>query len=150
MAPRRARDTRADAERSFEQLYRGHRGDVYRAALRELGNVHDAEDVTQAAFVDAYRAVLRGTQPQAPRAWLLTIAENVRRRRFRTSLRRPREEPLGEDAALAAEESHEQASALLDALDTLTEEQRSAFLLREITGLSYDEIAEQTDSTVGS
>ena len=110
MAPRRLSDSRADAERSFEQLYRGHRNDVYRAALRALGNSEDAEDVTQAAFVDAYRAVLRGTRPQAPRAWLLTIAENVRRRRFRTSLRRPREEPLDADAALAAEESHEQAS----------------------------------------
>jgi RNA polymerase sigma-70 factor (ECF subfamily) len=149
VAPR-ARDTRADAERSFEQLYRGHRGDVYRAALRELGNVHDAEDVTQAAFVDAYRAVLRGTRPQAPRAWLLTIAENVRRRRFRTAVRRPREEPLDADAALAAEESHEQVGALVDALATLPIEQRSAFLLREISGLSYDEIAERTDSTVGS
>ena len=149
MAPRPARNTRADAERSFEQLYR-HRDDVYRAALRELGNVHDAEDVTQAAFVDAYRAVLRGTRPQAPRAWLLTIAENVRRRRFRTSLRRPREEPLGADAALASEVPNEQAGALLDALATLTPEQREAFLLREITGLSYGEIAQRTDSTVAS
>ena len=113
MAPR-ANDTRADAERSFERLYRRHRADVFRAALRELGNLHEAEDVTQAAFVDAYRAVLRGTRPDAPRAWLLTIAENVRRRRFRTSLRRPREVPLDADAdaALAAEESHEEASAL--------------------------------------
>ena len=150
MAPRRLSDSRADAERSFEQLYRGHRNDVYRAALRALGNSEDAEDVTQAAFVDAYRAVLRGTRPQAPRAWLLTIAENVRRRRFRTSLRRPREEPLDADAALAAEESHAQASSLLEALATLTTEQREAFLLREITGLSYDEIAQQMGSTVAS
>ena len=150
MAPRRARDTRADAERSFEQLYRGHRGDVYRAALRELGNSHDAEDVTQAAFVDAYRAVLRGTRPQAPRAWLLTIAENVRRRRFRTSLKRPREEPLDAENAFAAEDSNEQAASLLDALATLTAEQREAFLLREVRGLSYEEIAQRTDSTVAS
>lgn len=150
MAPRRATDVRADAERSFEQLYRGHRGDVYRAALRELGNAQDAEDVTQAAFVDAYRAVLRGTRPEAPRAWLLTIAENVRRRRFRTSLSRPREEPLDADTALAAEDSNEQAGALLDALATLPTEQRKAFLLREIRGFSYDEIAQRTDSTVAS
>ena len=131
-------------------MYRGHRNHVYRAALRALGNSEDAEDVTQAAFVDAYRAVLRGTRPQAPRAWLLTIAENVRRRRFRTSLRRPREEPLDADAALAAEESHAQAGLLLDALATLTTEQREAFLLREITGLSYEEIAQQMGSTVAS
>jgi RNA polymerase sigma-70 factor (ECF subfamily) len=150
MAPRRARDVRADAERSFEQLYRGHRGDVYRAALRELGNTQDAEDVTQAAFVDAYRAVLRGTRPEAPRAWLLTIAENVRRRRFRTSLKRPREEPLDSETAPAAEDSNEQAAALLDALAMLTAEQREAFLLREIRGLSYGEIAQRTNSTVAS
>jgi RNA polymerase sigma factor (sigma-70 family) len=144
-------NTRAEAERSFEELYRGHRSDVYRAALRELGNVQDAEDVTQAAFVDAYRAVLRGTRPHAPRAWLLTIAENVRRRRFATSLRRLREEPLLDpDTALAADESNEQAGALLDALAALTTEQREAFLLREITGLSYDEIARRMDSTVAS
>ena len=150
MAPRRLSDSRADAERSFEQLYRGHRNDVYRVALRALGNSEDAEDVTQAAFVDAYRAVLRGTRPQEPRAWLLTIAENVRRRRFRTSLRRPREEPLDADAALAAEESHAQARSLLEALATLPTEQREAFLLREINGLSYDEIAQQMGSTVAS
>jgi RNA polymerase sigma-70 factor (ECF subfamily) len=150
MAPRRARDVRADAELSFEQLYRGHRGDVYRAALRELGNTHDAEDVTQAAFVDAYRAVLRGTRPEAPRAWLLTIAENVRRRRFRTSLTRPREEPLDTELALARDDSHEQAAALLDALAILPTEQRHAFLLREVRGFSYDEIARRTDSTVAS
>ena len=149
MAPRP--NPRAEAERSFEELYRGHSRDVYRAALRELGNVQDAEDVTQAAFVDAYRAVLRGTRPHAPRAWLLTIAENVRRRRFATSLRRLREEPLLDpDAALAADESTEQAGALLDALAALTTEQREAFLLREITGLSYDEIASRMDSTVAS
>jgi RNA polymerase sigma-70 factor (ECF subfamily) len=150
MAPRRARDVRADVELSFEQLYRGHRGDVYRAALRELGNAHDAEDVTQAAFVDAYRAVLRGTRPEAPRAWLLTIAENVRRRRFRTSLSRPREEPLDSEMALARDDSNEQAGALLEALATLPTEQRQAFLLREVRGFSYEEIARRTDSTVAS
>jgi RNA polymerase sigma-70 factor (ECF subfamily) len=150
MAPRRVRETRADVRQSFEQLYRGHRADVYRAALRELGNVHDAEDVTQAAFVDAYRAVLRGTRPDAPRAWLLTIAENVRRRRFRTAMRRPREEPLDADAALAADQPEDDAGALLDALHSLTDEQRRAFLLREIAGLSYDEIASRTGSTVAS
>ena len=150
MAPRRARDVRADAELSFEQLYRGHRGDVYRVALRELGNAHDAEDVTQAAFVDAYRAVLRGTRPESPRAWLLTIAENVRRRRFRTSLSRPREEPLDSEMALARDDSNEQASALLEALAMLPTEQRQAFLLREVRGFSYDEIARRTDSSVAS
>jgi RNA polymerase sigma-70 factor (ECF subfamily) len=146
----RASDARAAVDRSFEQLYRGHHADVFRAALRELGNVHDAEDVTQAAFVDAYRAVLRGSQPQAPRAWLLAIAENVRRRRYRTSLRRPREEPIDADFPLSAELPHELASTLAEALAELPDEQRRVFVLRELGGLSYDEIAQEVGSTVGA
>ena len=144
MAPRRASDARADADLDFERLYRGHRGDVFRAALRELGNVHDAEDVTQAAFVDAYRAVLRGTRPEAPRAWLLTIAENVRRRRFRTALRRPREEPLDRRGRARRRGLRpSRRTRCSSALAALPPEQRAAFLLREIVGLSYDEIAER-------
>jgi RNA polymerase sigma-70 factor (ECF subfamily) len=150
MAASRASDARAAVDRSFEQLYRGHHADVFRAALRELGNVHDAEDVTQAAFVDAYRAVLRGSRPEAPRAWLLAIAENVRRRRYRTSLRRPREEPIDADFPLAAELPHELAHTLAEALAELPPEQRRVFVLRELGGLSYDEIADELGSTVGA
>jgi RNA polymerase sigma-70 factor, ECF subfamily len=150
MATTRASPARAAVDNSFEELYRGHHGDVYRVVLREVGNVHDAEDVTQAAFLDAYRAVLRGTQPQSPRAWLIAIAENVRRRRYRTSQRRPREEPLDADFPLAAELSHELAQTLAEALAELPHEQRRVFLLREFTGLSYDEIAERVDGTVAS
>lgn len=137
---------------TFEELYRGHRADVYRAALRELGNVHDAEDVTQAAFADAYRAVLRGTRPQSPRAWLLAISENVRRRRFRTAQRRPREDLVVDDADFppAAELPYEQTRALAEALAALPAEQRRVFVLRELVGLSYAEIAEEAGSTVAS
>jgi RNA polymerase sigma-70 factor (ECF subfamily) len=150
MATSRASDARAAVDRSFEQLYRGHHADVFRAALRELGNVHDAEDVTQAAFVDAYRAVLRGSRPQAPRAWLLAIAENVRRRRYRTAQRRPREEPLDADFPLSADVPQEIAHALAEALAELPDEQRRVFVLRELGGLSYEEIARETASTVGA
>jgi RNA polymerase sigma-70 factor, ECF subfamily len=150
MATRRASNARAAADRSFEQLYRGHQADVFRAALRELGNVHDAEDVTQAAFVDAYRAVLRGSRPESPRAWLLAIAENVRRRRYRTASRRPREQSMDADFPVSAERSHEHASALAEALAALPDEQRRVFVLRELGGLSYDEIAAETNSTVGA
>ena len=141
---------RAEADRSFERLYARHRGDVYAAALRELGSVEDAEDVTQAAFVDAYRALLRGSRPDSPRAWLLAIAENVRNRRFRAARTRPREEAIDPDAVPAPELHREQADALLGAVASLSPPQREAFLLREISGLSYDEIAGRLDSSVGA
>ena len=152
MATGRAGSARAAVDLTFEELYRGHRADVYRAALRELGNVQDAEDVTQAAFADAYRAVLRGTRPQSPRAWLLAISENVRRRRFRTAQRRPREEFVVDEAEFpsAAEPPSEQSQALAEALAGLPAEQRRIFVLRELVGLSYDEIADETGTTVGS
>jgi RNA polymerase sigma-70 factor, ECF subfamily len=148
--PSYSAEARAEADRAFERLYRGHRDDVFRAALRDLKNVHDAEDVTQAAFVDAYRAVLRGSSPEAPRAWLLAIAENVRRRRFRRTLSRPREEPLDEAAAPDTAESPLVAQDLRAALAELTPAQREVFALRELSGLSYDEIADQTGTTVAS
>ena len=151
MATSRASPARAAVDLSFEELYRELRADVYRAALRKLGNAQDAEDVTQAAFADAYRAVLRGARPQAPRAWLLAISENVRRRRFRTAQRRPREELVDDaDFPLAAELPYEQSRALTEALATLPPEQRRVFVFREIVGLSYGEIAEELDATVGS
>ena len=151
MATSRANPARAALDLGFEALYRELRTDVYRAALRKLGNAQDAEDVTQAAFADAYRAVLRGARPQSPRAWLLAISENVRRRRFRTAQRRPREEALDDaDFPLAAELPYEQSRALTEALATLPPEQRRIFVLREVVGLSYAEIAEELDSTVGS
>ena len=150
MATHPASSARAAVDDSFEELYRGHRGDVYRAVLRDLGDPHAAEDVTQAAFLDAYRAILRGSQPQSPRAWLLAIAENVRRRRFRSSERRLREEPLDADLPVRAELSHELAHELAAALAQLPDEQRRVFLLREFADLSYEEIAERVDATVGS
>jgi RNA polymerase sigma factor (sigma-70 family) len=145
-----ANGTRDEADRSFERLYRLHRGDVYGASLRELGDPHDAEDVTQAAFVDAYRAILRGSRPDSPRAWLLAIAENVRRRRFRTARRRPREGVADTEAMAAPELPHEQARALRAALESLPAQQREVFLLREICGLSYDEIGERVGVSVGA
>ena len=122
---------------------------MYRASLRKLGDHHDAEDVTQTAFLDAYKAILRGTQPDLPRPWLLAIAENVRRRRFRTALRRPREEPLRDESLPSAEPPwRAQTEEIRVALAKLGESQRKVFLLRELGGFSYGEIAAQLDLSV--
>ena len=136
-------DARAETDRAFEGLYRRHRVDVYRAAMRRTHDHHEAEDVTQAAFLDAYRAVLRGTRPELPRPWLLAIAENVRRRRFAATIRRPVATALDEDATASRPSSREDTEDVLLALAALPENQRSAFVLREVAGLSYAEIAEQ-------
>ena len=78
-------------DRAFERLYRKHAGDVYRYALVVLRNQADAEDVTQTTFLNAYRAFERGERPQKPQNWLIAIAHNVCRQRFRQAQRRPAE-----------------------------------------------------------
>ena len=141
--------TRREPRLDFEGLYRNHRNEVYLAALRKVGDHHEAEDVTQTAFLDAYKAILRGSKPDLPRAWLLAIAENVRRRRFRTTLRRPREEPLREESLPSAEPPwRAQTEEIRTALAGLAENQRKVFLLRELGGFSYGEIAAQLDISV--
>jgi RNA polymerase sigma factor (sigma-70 family) len=139
---------RGDGERSFERLYRRHRADVYRALLRELGNREDAEDVMQTAFLDAYRALERGGRPERPRAWLLTIAENARRRRFRAQRRRPEEAALSYEPA--AGEAEVTAAELRDALERLPPNQRAVLVLREVAGFSYAEIAMRLELSVPS
>jgi RNA polymerase sigma-70 factor, ECF subfamily len=141
--------TPPDPRLDIEGLYRSHRTEVYRAALRKVGDHHEAEDVTQTAFLDAYKAILRGSKPDLPRAWLLAIAENVRRRRFRTTLGRPREEPLQDETLPSAEPPwRAQTEEIRTALSRLGEGQRKVFLLRELGGFSYDEIAVQLGLSV--
>src|SRR3569833_3819578 len=97
MAPLLARAVTAD--RAFERLYRRHAVDVYRYAYAVLRNQADAEDVTQTTFMNAYRALERGEEPQAPQNWLLAIAHTVCRQRFRQQSRRVQE--VGLEVAVA-------------------------------------------------
>ena len=139
MAPLLAR--RPAADRTFERLYRRHSADVYRYALALLRDPDDAEDATQTAFMNAYRALVRGEQPKAPKAWLLAIVHNVCRMRRRALARRPREVPLDEQPLAAVEEERPQLDVVLAALAELPLNQRAALVMREVEGRSYNEIA---------
>jgi len=132
------------ADRQFERIYRKHLADVYRYTLAVLRNPQDAEDVTQTTFLNAYRAMQGGERPQVPKNWLIAIAHNVCRQRFRQAQRRPQETELFEDGAAAAvEERDEQYSAedIRRALGYLAFNQRAALVMRELEGRNYDEIA---------
>ncbi len=131
-----------DSDRSFERIYRRHRREVYGSVLRDVRDPDEAEDVTQAAFLNAFRAMRRGDTPEKPRAWLLTIARNVVRRRARLRAERPQEVELDSELLLTLDEDEGSASADIHAaLLCLTDAQREAILLREIQGRSYAEIA---------
>jgi RNA polymerase sigma factor (sigma-70 family) len=134
---------RLSTDRSFERLYRKHAGDVYRYALVVLRNQADAEDVTQTTFLNAYRAMENGERPRTPQNWLIAIAHNVCRQRFRQSQRRPTEVVYEEELAESiVEEDALTAEDIRRALGHLAFNQRSALVMRELEGRSYQEIAE--------
>src|SRR6266571_6348185 len=90
----RARRRNETFDAAFEGFYRKHVAEVYQYALAVLANSADAEDVTQQTFLNAYRAFQRGDRPEKPHNWLIKIAHNVCRMRWRQSGRRPQEVPL--------------------------------------------------------
>ena len=134
---------RSDDEAAFERLYERHVEGVYRYSLAMLGDASDAEDVTQTTFLNAYRAFKKGTRPEKPSSWLIAIAHNVCRQRFRQAQRRPREvafdEGIGEAEIL--EPAGPTADELRRALSELPPNQRAALVMRELEGSSYAEIA---------
>jgi RNA polymerase sigma factor (sigma-70 family) len=146
---------RSRGDRGFERLYRRHIEDVYRYALAVLGNRADAEDVTQTAFLNAYRAFESGQRPEKPLNWLIAITHNVCRQRFRDAARQPREVVLERELAAESDEQERRGGFgqedIRRALSQLSFSQRSALALRELEGRSYKEIAavlELTESAV--
>ena len=130
---------------AFEELYREHAPDVYRYALALLANPADAEDVTQTTFLNAYRAFERGERPRRPHNWLIAIAHNVCRMRWRQARARPREvalEEAPEAVAPGPEPGRPGLDEVLRALARLSFNQRAALVMRELEGRSYAEIAE--------
>ncbi|HET9673900.1 MAG TPA: sigma-70 family RNA polymerase sigma factor [Gaiellaceae bacterium] len=143
MTPVLAQRLRAD--RSFERMYKRHVGDVYRYALAVLRQPADAEDVTQTTFLNAYRAFERGERPRNAQNWLIAIAHNVCRQRFRQAQRRPEEVAFDDrvgDVVPDDESAGPSAEDIQRALGHLAFNQRAALVMRELEGRSYAEIAE--------
>src|SRR5690349_640354 len=143
---------RSAADPAFERLYRQHVHAVYRYALAVLQNEADAEDVAQTTFLNAYRAIQRGERPHTPHNWLIKIAHNVCRERFRASSRRPREVELDDSLAPAALADADVPTAIeiRRALGVLAFNQRAALVMRELEGRSYAEIAQVLDVSVSA
>jgi RNA polymerase sigma-70 factor (ECF subfamily) len=145
---------RAGVDRAFEGLYHRHALDVYRYAYGVLRNQADAEDVAQTTFMNAYRALERGEIPQSPHNWLIAIAHNVCRQRFRQASRRVREVGLDEDLADAFVPPEDDQAPTTDdirrALGHLAFNQRAALVMRELEGRSYGEIADLLGISVGA
>jgi RNA polymerase sigma-70 factor (ECF subfamily) len=126
------------------QLYERHYRRVFSYCSWRLGKREDAEDAAQTTFLNALQGLARGAQPAAEAAWLLAVAQNVCRARWRAQRRRPPELPQTPESfatLIAPESDPELLRRLQDALAELPELQRRGFVLREWEGLPYAEIA---------
>lgn len=140
--------------RAYEELVRRYQGPMFRLALRMLASKGDAEDIVQEVFLTAWRRLGQLQQDAAFVGWLYRTTTNRCLNALRA--RRPMadvdldmtETPRSDARPDQAAEVSAQMSALIDALGQLTPQQRACWLLREVHGRSYEEIAEAVDSSV--
>ncbi|MDD5095217.1 MAG: sigma-70 family RNA polymerase sigma factor [Dehalococcoidia bacterium] len=145
---------------AFNQLVETYQGQVYNLALRMLGTPQDAEDVSQEAFVLAWKAI-RNFRGENFRAWLFRIASNACTDLLRSKRSRkaeslddifPESNPLPspgdspEDCVLQEELSEFIARTLL----YLSEDQRLVVTLADLQDFSYEEIAQITHTSLGT
>jgi RNA polymerase sigma-70 factor (ECF subfamily) len=151
-----------DPVASFEQLVLPHMAAGYNLARWLLRNDHDAEDVMQEAIVRAFR-FFEGFRGDNPRAWLLTVVRNSAFSFLQQNRSRELGTEFDEDVhaeAAAAVRSAETPEVLLlrsaqqrilnQAVEALPVEFREVFVLREMEGLSYKEIADLARIPIGT
>jgi RNA polymerase sigma-70 factor, ECF subfamily len=140
---------------AFEELVLRYQGPVYRLALRMLGGAAEAEDVTQDAFLAAWRGLSGLREQGAFAGWLYRLAVNrclnvLRARRPVAELDPATLRATRADEPEAAAEAGAEAAALGEALQLLTPEQRACWVLRELQGCSYEEIAGIVGASTGA
>ncbi|MFC4856875.1 RNA polymerase sigma factor [Actinophytocola glycyrrhizae] len=139
--------------RSYEQVVRRYQAPIYRLALRMLSSPADAEDVVQETFLTAWRRLSQLHDDGAFVGWLYRATTNrclnvIRARKPVADVELDtRESPSPDGRPERAAETGAQMSALVSALDRLTPEQRACWLLREVHGRSYEEIARAIGTT---
>ncbi len=129
--------------RAFERIYKRHHQELYRYCFSILRSREDAEDALQATMAAALRSLPGEKREIALRPWLFRVAHNESISLLRT--RRPTAElqPDSGPAAPSAESQHDERDRLrqlVDDLSSLPERQSAAIVMRELSGLSYEEI----------
>ena len=150
--------------RAFDLLVLKYQGRIGALVSRYVKDPGEVEDVTQEAFIKAYRALDKFRGDSAFYTWLYRIASNAAKNHLVARGRRPGADTTIEDAetfeqsALISESStpeavamsEELAQVVAEAMDALPEELRAALTLREFEGLSYDDIAVVLECPVGT
>lgn len=150
---------------AFDALVRRYQHKVVKLVLRYVRDPAEAEDIAQEAFIKAYRALPRFRGDSAFYTWLYRIAINTAKNVLASRGRNPVSYDIDQDTEDASGmEAHmkdmatpealamtdEIRSTVNDAIDQLPEDLRTAIVLRELEGLSYDEIAQAMSCPVGT
>ena len=142
--------SKTELDARFSDVYRAHLRDVYSYAYYRVGNHHDAEDLTEQTFLQAYRhfeRALREADGRPIRPWLIRIAHNLAANYYRDRSRRPQTNL--EDAAVVSEthdtealvEGREELQEVLEGVSRLPDDRREALIMRFALGMDNREIA---------
>ncbi|MFL5827857.1 MAG: RNA polymerase sigma factor [Thermoleophilaceae bacterium] len=141
---------KVELDRAFSDLYRAHLRDVYSYSYYRIGNHHDAEDLTEQTFLQAYRHFERAQREangRPLRPWLIRIAHNLAANYHRDRSRRPQTQL--EDASVLSEphataelvEQREELEQVLAGVADLPDDRREALIMRFALGMDNREIA---------
>ena len=151
--------TKAELDREFADLYRAHLRDVYSYSYYRVGNHHDAEDLTEQTFLQAYRhfeRAQRESNGRPLRPWLIRIAHNLAANHHRDRSRRPQTQL--EDAAVVSDphatadlvEGREELQQVLAGVADLPDDRREALIMRFALGMDNREIARALGRSEGA
>ena len=150
---------------AFDLLVLKYQHKIVKLVMRYVRDPSEALDVSQEAFIKAYRALPKFRGDSAFYTWLYRIAVNTAKNYIVAQNRRPIEYDLdiqesdgfelnvklrNEDSPEKIAQRDELRETVQSAIDSLPDELRVAILLREIDGLSYEEIAQSMDCPVGT
>ena len=148
----------------FEKLYHEYKTLVFNVALNYLQNVEDAEEITQDVFVKVYNSLDNFNQKSSYKTWIYRITinqcldyikqKNSQKRFFIFGKKSQNEQEYLNTANFVHPgilmENKEEAAILFEVINTLTENQKTAFLLSKLDGLSNLEISEIMQLSISS
>jgi RNA polymerase sigma-70 factor (ECF subfamily) len=142
-------------ERAFSVIVRAYETPVFNYVLRLVGDRSLAEDLTQEVFLRVFQGLPRFSLRCKFTTWLFQVTKNRVLDELRANERRPRHLVALDDVAPlevldAPIERGETVEALWRAIDGLTVDLKMALLLRDVTGLSYTEIADSLEITLAT
>ena len=159
MATENSDKPKAQLDAEFSELYRAHLRDVYSYSYYRVGNHHDAEDLTEQTFLQAYRhfeRAQRESDGRPLRPWLIRIAHNLAANLYRDRSRKP-VTPIDDTDTLTATHTTEQLvegrdelERVLEGVQLLPEDRREALIMRFALGMDNREIARALGRTDGA